>query len=174
MATPRAPEKALFFVGILASGRSELALAAGALAERFGMPDRGSTVWPFANTGYYLDELGEHPVRAFLAWTPPYPTDDIARKKLVTNAMEAELAAAVGGPLPRPINLDPGYLTQAKLVLASAKNYAHRIHLHDNIYAEVTLQYRGDRFHTLPWTFPDYGSGKYDAFFLELRKRLFF
>lgn len=172
MAIPRVPEKALFFVGILAAGRAELDLAAGALAERFGCPGRGSVVWSFENTSYYLDELGAEPLRAFLAWEPPYATDDIAGKKLITNAMEVELAGRVGGVLRRPVNLDPGYLTQAKLVLASAKNYAHRVHLRESIYAEVTLQYRGGRFHALPWTFPDYGSGRYDDFFLGLRTLL--
>lgn len=172
MATPRAPEKALFFVGILASGRRELAAAAAALVDEFGMPDRCSLVWPFDNTGYYLDELGPQPLRAFAAWLPPYGTDDIAAKKIATNAMETTLAGRLGGRFSRPVNLDPGYLTQAKVVLASAKNYAHRIHLRENIYAEVTLQYRGGRLHTLPWTFPDYASGRYDRFFLELRSVL--
>lgn len=172
MARPRAPEKALFFVGVLASDRRVLALAAEALAERFGVPERSSLVWPFDNTDYYRDELGESPIRVFFAWPPPYATDDIATKKTATNELEAVLAERAGGRSPRPANLDPGYLTQAKLVLASAKNYAHRIHLRDNIYAEVTLQYRTGRFHALPWTFPDFASGRYDGFFLQLRSLL--
>lgn len=172
MAIPKALEKAIFFVGILAAGRRELHLAARTLESEFGAPSAGSVVWPFDNTDYYRNELGPEPCRAFLAFPGLFPTDAVGRRKIATNRMETELAAAAGGRLARPVNLDPGYLTLAKLVLASAKNYAHRIHLHDGIYAEVTLQYRQGKFHSLPWTFPDYASGRYDGFFLSLRRTL--
>lgn len=172
MASTRDAEKALFFVGILAAGRPELAVAGRALERLFGFPSRGSRVWPFLNTDYYRDELGPEPVRAFLAFPGLFATDELAARKLATNDLEGELAREVGGPLPRPVNLDPGYLTLAKLVLASAKNYAHRIHIGRRIYAEVTLQYRGGAWRALPWTFPDYASGTYDRFFTELRAGL--
>lgn len=172
MATPRPPEKALFFTGVLAESVALLPLAAQALEEAFGPMYLASVVHPFTNTDYYLTELGAAPVRIFFAWPDLYPSDKIAEAKLTTNRLEIELAARSGSALPRPINLDPGYLTLAKLVLASAKNYAHRIHLHDNIYAEVTLQYRGGAFRTLPWTFPDYASPAYYPFFLTLREKV--
>lgn len=172
MATPGAPERAVFFVGVLAAGRRELDYAARELESRFGPAALGSPVWPFEHTGYYRDELGERPLRAFLSFPGLFPTERLAEKKLATNAMEREFALRLDGVSSRPINLDPGYLTLAKLVLASAKNYAHRIHLRDGIYAEVTLQYRGGGLRSLPWTFPDYASGRYDGFFLTLRKTL--
>lgn len=172
MAVPKPPEKAAFFVGMLASGMAELALAAEALEREFGEPCLGSRVWRFDHTEYYRDELGGAPVRAFLAFPGQFSSDRIGERKIAANRMEIELAERAGRPDGRPINLDPGYLTLAKVVLASAKNYAHRIHLHDGIYAEVTLQYRQGRFHTLPWTFPDYASGRYDGFFLAVRRML--
>lgn len=172
MAVPRPPEKALFFTGILAERTSLLAAAALALEKAFGPCCLASIVHPFTNTDYYLDELGSAPVRIFLAWPEAYPTEKIAEAKLLTNRLEIELAEASGSTLSRPVNLDPGYLTLAKLVLASAKNYAHRIHLHSNIYAEVTLQYRQGKFHSLPWTFPDYAGPAYHSFFLSLREKV--
>lgn len=172
MAIPRLPEKAMFFVGILAAGRRELALAGAVLEDEFGGACLGSPVWAFDNTEYYRDELGPSPVRAFLAFPGLFASDTVAGRKLAANDLEVRLAAIAGGRLPRPVNLDPGYLTPAKLVLASAKNYAHRIHLRDSIYAEVTLQYRAERFHPLPWTFPDFASGRYDGFFFAMRRML--
>lgn len=169
MAHVREPETALLLVGILAAGLREMTVAGDALVSRFGPACRGSRLWRFDNTRYYEAELGPSPFRGFLAFPGAFATENIVGCKLATNAMEKELAADIGGSLPRPVNLDPGYLTLAKLVLASAKNFAHRIHIGSGIYAEVTMQYRDNRWRVLPWTFPDFASGKYDAFLTGLR-----
>ena len=94
----------------------------------------------------------------------------------ITNEIEAEFArrgtaAAEGGP-ERPINLDPGCVGPAKLILASMKDFAHRIYLGRGVYAEITLMYRKGRWEALPWTFPDFASGRYDEFLTEVRRRL--
>lgn len=173
MATPSdRPEPARFLVGILASGREALDAAARALEAEFGPSDLGAAARPFTHTDYYREELGPAPLRAFLAFPGPFPTGRLAAAKLATNRLEAELALRLGGPWARPANLDPGYLTPAKLVLASAKNFSHRIHLSRGIFAEVTLQYRGGTFFPLPWTFPDYASGEYFPFLLAVRERV--
>ncbi len=172
MAIPRTGEAALFFTGILAAGRGELALAAEVLAGEFGPAFLGSAVWRFTQTDYYVRELGPEPLRAFLAWPGFFDTAGLAERKLITNRMEIELARRLGGGLPRPVNLDPGYLTPAKLILASAKNFAHRIHLRDGIYAEATLLYGKGEFRSLPWTFPDYRAERYHGFFLAMRREL--
>ncbi|MDQ7780666.1 MAG: DUF4416 family protein [Planctomycetota bacterium] len=72
----------------------------------------------------------------------------------------------------RRINLDPGYVTQAKVVLATAKDFSHRIYLRDGIYAEVTLKYGKGTFHPWPWTFPDYRQESYISFFNAMRAAL--
>ena len=72
----------------------------------------------------------------------------------------------------RPINLDPGYIESSKLVLASMKNFSHRICLADGVYAEITLMYRNGKWRHLEWTFPDFASGRYDRFLSEVRDRL--
>jgi len=70
----------------------------------------------------------------------------------------------------RPVNLDPGYVEESKIVLASTKNFYHRILLAEGIYGEVTLHYRGGVWEAFPWTFPDFRSGRYNGFFSELRR----
>jgi hypothetical protein len=92
--------------------------------------------------------------------------------KLETNRWEAEYAAAGGKPEPRPLNLDPGYLTLAKLVLASTKDHAHRVYLDRGIYAEVTLHYKHDRWQHREWTFPDYRRADYQRFLEQCRREL--
>ena len=75
-------------------------------------------------------------------------------------------------PEPRPLNLDPGYITAAKLVLASTKDHAHRIYLQDGIYAEVTLAYRHRAWQPLEWTYPDYRRADFQEFFTRCREFL--
>lgn len=171
MAVPRPDgETAVLVVGILAAGHAALQAAADELENAFGPSCLAMPVKPFASSPYYADELGPEPLRTFLAFPERLRQERLPGIKLAANGMEAALAARLGGS--RPVNLDPGYLTLAKLVLASAKNFSHRVYLGDGIYGEVTLMYRGGEYRTLPWTFPDYGSGAYFPFFLAVRKLL--
>jgi hypothetical protein len=172
MAIPREAENALLFVAVLAADATALATARDALERGFGPPAKATAPLPFTFTEYYRDELGPEPVRAFFGYDAPFPPSSLAKLKICTNALETELAATVGGPWLRPVNLDPGYIAPDKIVLASAKNFSHRIYLGHGIYAEVTLQYIGGRFTSLPWTFPDYASGAYFPFFREMREIL--
>jgi len=74
-----------------------------------------------------------------------------------------------GAAVTRPLNLDPGYLTEAKLVLASTKDHAHRIYLGRGIYAEVTLHYQNGRWQSHDWTYPDFQRPDYHLFFSQCR-----
>jgi hypothetical protein len=85
---------------------------------------------------------------------------------------QGERGSSAQSPLPRPINLDPGFVDSPKLVLASMKNFAHRIYVGRGVYAEVTLLHRRGQWTPLEWTFPDYASGRYWPFLDQVRKRL--
>jgi len=139
------------------------------LEECFGPVDLQSPVMDFNFTGYYQPEMGEALRRIFFSFTRLVDPTDLAEIKLCTNAIEDRYSRE-GWPVPRPINLDPGYLELGKLVLASTKNHRHRIYLRKGIYAEVTLYYRDKSFHPFEWTFPDYRSEGYHRFFLDARR----
>ena len=70
----------------------------------------------------------------------------------------------------RIINIDPGYLDLSKLILASTKDYKHRIYLTKGIYAEVTLFYQDKTFCPWEWTYPDYKTGEYIEIFNRIRQ----
>ncbi|HNY92028.1 MAG TPA: DUF4416 family protein, partial [bacterium] len=70
----------------------------------------------------------------------------------------------------RRVNLDPGYSEAAKLVLATTKNFGHRIYLGQGIYGDVQLFWRKGRFQSNPWTYPDYLEAKSLEFFSALRQ----
>ena len=95
---------------------------------------------------------------------PSYQTTyDIKRQ---TNELEWTLAREER----RRVNVDPGYVSLGKVVLASTKDHAHRLYLGQGIYGEVTLTYQHGHFRPWPWTYPDYASDRYCTLFDEIRR----
>ena len=129
---------------------------------------------PFLHTetNYYDQEMGPGLVKQFWAFADLQPPGDLADWKLQSNVWETDYAARGEWPEPRPLNLDPGYLTEAKLVLATTKDRDHRLYLRDGIYAEVTLRYRRKKWEAWPWTYPDYQRPEYHEFFDRCRQYL--
>ena len=140
--------------------------------DRFGPIARESPAFEFVETDYYEATMGPGLRKVFFAFDRSIDPSELAEIKRTTNGWEEEYAARGNHPEPRPLNLDPGYLSLGKLVLASTKDFAHRIYLSHGIYAEVTLQYKHRRWRHHEWTFADYRRGDYQRFFTECRNRL--
>jgi hypothetical protein len=96
---------------------------------------------------------------------------ELAGIKHKTNTIEKKLAG-LRDDLPRPVNLDPGIIEPAKLVLATTKNFSHRVYIGEKMYAEVTLIYNKGNWKTFEYTYPDYAQQKYHKFFTDVRARL--
>lgn len=158
-------------VGILACDETAARACHAPLVEAYGPADLTSDIYPFDLTEYYKDQAGSAMVRQFLAFEHLIDPGRLADIKHQTNRMEQDLAAGLSTPYPRPVNLDPGYIEPSKLVLASTKNFAHRIYIGLRMYAEVTLTYNKGRWETFPFTFPDFKSGRYNAFLSQVRQR---
>lgn len=173
MARPRAAKPVKLFAGLLSGDPDLLRRARQLLTRRFGPVDLESDLWPFDQTDYYEAEMGPDLQRCFLSFETLIAPDHLAEIKLGTNAVEQEIAEACLLPdIPRPVNIDPGYIELTKLVLATTKDRGHRIYLGHRIYAEVTLQYTAGAWQPLPWTYPDYTRPEYHAFFVKVRERL--
>lgn len=172
MSKVKTVESVKLIVGILAAGEDNLGLARERLKAALGAVDGESRVWPFEDTDYYTAEMGEGLLRQFVSLETPFDPGELASVKRKTHGIEMDLAEGVGLTARRSINLDPGLVTPWNLVLATTKNFAHRVYIGQGIYAEVTLLYRGGRWEALPWAYPDYRSGRYDAFLTGARRRL--
>jgi hypothetical protein len=159
-------------VGILACDETALAAAQEPLIAAYGPVDLVSEVYPFDLTAYYVDEAGADMLRQFAAFETLVDPGRLAAIKHATNRMEQDLAAQLHTPYPRPVNLDPGFVEPSKLVLASTKNFAHRIYIGDRMYAEVTMTYNRGKWETFPFTFPDFKSGRYNDFLSRVRRRV--
>lgn len=159
-------------VAVITRHAAALDWAAVKLAEQWGSPALVSPTFSFAETSYYDATMGAELGKTFLAFDAAYDPGELADVKHRTNAWEAEYAALGRHDEPRPLNLDPGYVTAAKLVLASTKDHAHRIYLGHGMFAEITLFYRHGAWQAHEFTFPDYRRADYHAFFTACRDRL--
>jgi hypothetical protein len=136
------------------------------LEDQLGPIDTQSQLLEFDYTNYYEPEMGSGLKKELLGFGSLASPEALVDLKLFTNRVEQALA--INGK--RTVNMDPGYLTAARVVLASTKDFAHRLYLGKGIYGEVTLIYQKKDFQTLPWTYPDYRSEAYRQFFRELRR----
>ncbi|MBU0633530.1 MAG: DUF4416 family protein [Candidatus Omnitrophica bacterium] len=139
------------------------------LIQKFGGIDFENPVLDFNFTDYYELEMGGNLKRQFLSFKRQILPDKVASIKIYTNSLEKRFSAAGGR---RRVNIDPGYLTLSKLVLATTKDYQHRIYLGKGIFAEVTLRFKDKSFREWEWTYPDYRSREYIDIFNYIRNNL--
>lgn len=137
---------------VLFSPAADLDKAIAYLESLFGKIDHKSPIYDFNFTDYYIDEMGKDLKKQFLSFENLIMPDQLADIKNSTNKIESRYS--INGK--RTVNLDPGYLEESKLILASTKNFSHRIYLKNGIWAELTLSYASGKFVTHPWTYPDY------------------
>jgi hypothetical protein len=166
------PSPVKLIVGILAANENCLQAAVEALTAEFANLDLQSDIWPFTQTDYYNSQIGENILRQFVSIDEPIDPGSLPDIKHQTNKLEQKLAAKLNIDLPRPVNLDPGIIEPSKLVLATTKNYSHRIYIGQKMYAEVTLIFDKGTWQPLPYTYPDYEQQCYHDFFDKVRTRL--
>ncbi len=167
MSEPKPAEVVKLFTSILFSEKVVLPSVLSALTEEYGVTDFISPARPFLYSDYYCREMGLNMERLFVAFAALIRPESLPEVKLRTNDMEKEFSRAGG----RRVNIDPGYLSSAHLILATGKGYAHRPYLRDGIYADLTLIYYEKSFQTLPWTYPDYGEKETRGMFNRLRAK---
>lgn len=166
------PQPVKLIIAILAANERCLQAGREAIADEFGKADLVSETWAFTQTQYYKDELGQNVLRQFVCIEKLIDPGRLSSIKHKTNAMEQDLAEKLNEPLPRPVNLDPGFIEPSKLVLGSTKNFAHRIYIGNQMYAEVTLSYCRGMWNGFEYTFPDYKQDRYHSFLSEVREKL--
>jgi hypothetical protein len=167
MASPQLPDPVKVFVALLYSPAADLETARQRMTRAWGAIDYAGKAVPFTATDYYEAEMGERLARSIISFEELARPEDLPLLKLTAN--EIETALSVNGR--RTVNLDVGYLDIHKVVLASGKYDAQKVHLARGIYADLVLRYSRGEFHPFDWTFPDFRQGRYDADLLEVRER---
>jgi len=167
MSIPREPKPAKLVIGLFMKDRSLFEELAAELVCEFGSLDMVSPWMPFDYTSYYEQEMGAPLFRRLLAFKSLIEQLDLASVKWATNRLEDQYARDGR----RRVNIDPGYLSYERFVLASGKNFVHRIYIGQKIYADLTLIYQQGAYQKLPWTYPDYADRPITRFLTRARAK---
>jgi hypothetical protein len=167
MSSPVLTEPVKLVFSIFADAEIQLRDTINGLCALYGQADFISEQMPFDFTDYYGPEMGSTLVRRFLSMEQLIRPEALPDIKLATNEIEKKSTVDKR----RRVNIDPGYLAKAHLILATGKGYAHRPYLRDGIYADLTLIYQGKKFCALPWTYPDYADEKQLLMLTKIRAR---
>jgi len=156
-----------YFCGLIFGRAADAEAAVARLQELIAAVDERSVVVPFAATAYYRAEMGEPLFRQFVSFRERLSPQRLPEIKLAVMQLEEQLA--VDGK--RTVNLDPGYLSDANVIIATAKNQYHRVALRDGVYAHMEYTLKDGRINFLPWTYPDFKTGEYLDFFNRLHRQ---
>ncbi|RUA03120.1 MAG: DUF4416 domain-containing protein [Deltaproteobacteria bacterium] len=167
MSHPQPPASAKLIIGLIVREKGLVPEVAGELMHAFGRADMISPWFPFGFTTYYQAEMGAPLFRRMFSFEALIEQPALVDVKLLTNDMERKWSHDGN----RRINLDPGYLLAERFVLATGKNYSHRIYLGQGIYADLTLVYQKGGFCSLPWTYPGYRQPDMQRFLLQARSK---
>ena len=168
MSTPKAADPAKLVMSCLISDRALLEEIYPLLEDIGGPVDMISAWLDFDYTQYYEKEMGPKLHRKVFVFKSLIRQADLSAIKLATNAVEKQFSKGQQ----RMVNIDPGYLLRSRFILATGKDYSHRICIGNDIYADLTLMYgKQEGFITLPWTYPDYAGSAVQQFLLKVREK---
>lgn len=165
-AQPFSPVKLI--CGIISSEERFFKKAEEHLIQLYGSMDHQSPLFEFNFTDYYEEQMGKNLKRKFLSFADLISPEKLSEIKLRTNKLEEEIKKEMKTSF-RAVNLDPGYLSLSALIMATAKDFAHRIPLQQGIYAHLELLISKKGVRSLDWTYPDFKTEAYQNFFMEVR-----
>lgn len=160
----------LLFLAAYSKYPEALGFAVNSFSERYKIPIFQSAILPFDDTTYYQATMGADlgiQLSAFKLISP----EELPSIKLWTNELEQKFKADNSYPEERPLNMDPGYMNESKVVLATTKDASHRLYLGQGIYGEVTLRFHAGSYNGCEWTYPNYKRQDHQPFFLAARKK---
>ncbi|MFH1758347.1 MAG: DUF4416 family protein [Pseudomonadota bacterium] len=168
MSLARSPQPVKLVMSFVFAEGEVFAAAISEADRQYGAVDFLTEPLPFDFTSYYEPEMGRGLKRRLAGFGPLITPDQLPEIKIWTNALESKFLNEREG---RKVNIDPGYMAASKFILATGKDYSHRVYLGQGIYGDLTLWFQKGAFTSLPWTYPDYASQPLIGLINLLRKR---
>ena len=169
MGTASNPSRVKLFIAVLYNPASPVGDVLAKLDQRFGDRQFVHGPVPFSWSDYYKEEMGDSLHKLYYNYQIGIERQLLPEIKIFTNELEKQYADAHGNRL---INIDPGYVARDKVVLATTKDFYHRLYLADGIFGEVTLHYRKGKFRYFSWTYPDFRDEAVMSFLERVRAPL--
>jgi len=164
----KAPDGRLV-ISIIYSSMDALADAVDTLERKFGRVQCETIEISCSDREQYREEMGDNLQRRFISFERLVSRDSLPDIKNLCHKIEPQFADCVRDFAFRTVNLDPGILTPDNLVMASHREFNHRLYLRDGVFAQIELIFSGDQFRRLPWTNPDFCEGEAVDFFERVR-----
>ncbi|MBF0572423.1 MAG: DUF4416 family protein [Desulfamplus sp.] len=171
MSIPKEPDKAKLVISLFMNNKNIFESVLSELERLFGETDIISDWFNFDFTDYYYGEMGSPLFRKVAVFKELIHQIDLAEIKEKTNILEKRWAINEETGIKRALNIDPGYLLLSRFILATGKDYSHRIYIGRGIYADLTLIYKKGGFKSLEWTYPDYASKEICGFLEQVRTK---
>ena len=170
----REASPAYLFFGAFGASEDALDATRDLVVKRYGAlhPRGESPVFPFPDTKTYSPTMGTDLVRRFWVLEKLWPQDGLAPVKRAAVDMEEQIRQAFPDGVARPVNIDPGIINDCRVILATTKDYAHRIYRGNGVWEEITLVYRHGAYDKMPWTYRDFLNPEYHRFFEIFREEL--
>jgi len=170
MARIQKPPPGQLIVSIIYSHIDAVVDALRLLEKQFGRVRCETVDIQYTNTDRYEEEMGSNLVRRLFSFEKLVERDSLPEIKSVCQEIERQLGDQVGDFVFRAANLDPGVLTPDNLVMASNREYNHRIYLADGVFAEIQLIWAHGQFTRLPWTNHDFCDDEVVDFLIRVRQ----
>ena len=167
MSQPQEPEPVKLISSLFSPEKELIDTVVEELSKDFGLVDWISPELLFDRTQYYAREMGWPLHRRFISFSQLVPADHLVEIKLKTNGIEDHHRLEGN----RLVNIDPGIISPERLILATGKNYVHRVYLSKGIYADLTLIFQKGSFRPVKWTYPDYATPTIIGFFNKIREK---
>ncbi|HOP85755.1 MAG TPA: DUF4416 family protein [Syntrophorhabdaceae bacterium] len=165
MGNIKQPKPVALFASIIYKNEGILTEVLKTLEEKIGIIEDRTHIMAFNHTDYYEREMGSGLNRIFILFNNLIERESLVNIKLKTNEIEKYFSIKEK----RHVNIDPGYVSLENIVLATTKNYTHRIYLGSGIYGDLTLIYKKGTYNPLEWTYPDYASNDIITIFNKWR-----
>jgi len=169
MAEPKPFLPVKLIAGLISSSAVHFQETEKSLTDHYGPTDLKSHYFDFGLTDYYEKQMGKNLQRVFLSFASLISPEKLSGIKAETNALEETLRRDSGGSF-RVVNIDPGIVTPSALIMATTKNFAHRVPLAGGIYAHLEFLFTKSGVKTLDWTYPDFRQPGYQEFFIAVRR----
>ena len=123
------------------------------LQQKYSPISKESSEFDFNHTTYYEEEFGTNLKKRFIAFEKEISEAELADIKHEITQIEKELSQNNK----RTINIDPGYLNEKELVLASFKQRNEvKTDIGKSVYAHKVIEVVDNKPTTFPHTFKDY------------------